>query len=891
MKHFFLHLFILLILPLGLSCSKKESSLKKITPRESKKGLTQSIAKLRKSNLSNISYLFEIDLRTANVSSSFTGISTIIFNFSKSNFKHQSLTLDFEKGLVNEIYVNGKRLSNFKYNNYFISIPITSLKEEKNILKIKYSKKYSKDGNGLYKFKDSLDKNVYLYTNFEPYAANLFAPMFDQPNLKASYSLNVITPLNWIVISSVKEQQAVVNGDYKKWSFPKSQKFSTYLFSLHAGPYKIWEDKVKLKSKEISLRLFSRQSLAKYVKPNYWFKTTKQSFNFFEQYFSTDYPYTKYDQVIVPDFNPRAMENVAAVTFHESYIHRESKPLRSDLRNLSVVIFHEMAHMWFGNLVTMNWWNNLWLNESFATYMAFSGLYYNTEYKEAWLNFFNSPKKRAYSEDQWSTTHPVETNISSTNKAFSNFDAITYGKGAAILKQLIFFIGEDKFKLGLADYFRIFAEQNTKLKDFISTLQTHTSKNLTKWTSEWLQTKGLNSITTEISCHEGTLTKLIFIQSINNGDQIFRTHKLKVALWNNNINFKPQNVFTVIISGKKTLWKPLEKISCPKAVFPNWNDYGFINVNLDSKSSMFISDNINEFESDLFKSQFWSMINNDLRLGKIPPEKIIPILKKQLSKEKNPDTLNSMLSLLYPYISIFDYYSDKNKAKIDRLNFSKLLKTLIVKTKNPALKKIFFREWVYNTYQDNPTKLYQCLSKCPFDIGFKINIDKKWLLAKKLSNVKYKDNSYTHLLFKEDPSRKGFLNKLGSEASFAKNKNIWLSKALNKTSNISLKERIFILSNLIPHVQRKIYFKFIQESFFKNIDKIYDLPQKVQNTFANNFSPFFCGEYKKNISITKTQIKNSAWSFGVQKILLKQIDIEARCLKIKALSQKAIIKN
>ncbi len=883
MKCFFLNLFVLSILSLGVSCSKKESSSKTVEPRESKKGLIQSIANLRKSNLSNISYLFEIDLKTANISSSFTGISTIIFNFSKSNFKNKVLTVDFEKGLVNKLYINGKHVSDFKYNDYFISIPTVYLKEEKNILKIAYSKEYSKNGSGFYKFKDSLDKNVYLYTDFEPYDANLFAPMFDQPNLKASYSLNVTTPLNWRVISSVKEQRVVVKSGYKKWFFPKSQKFSTYLFSLHAGPYKVWEDKAKLKSKEISLKLFSRQSLAKYVKPKYWFKTTKQSFNFFEQYFSTDYPYTKYDQVIVPDFNAGAMENVAAVTFNESYIHREDQPLRSHLRNLSNVIFHEMAHMWFGNLVTMDWWDNLWLNESFATYMAFSGLYYNTEYKEAWQNFLNGPKKRAYSEDQWSTSHPIETSIPSTNEAFSNFDGITYGKGAAALKQLVFLIGENKFKLGLTDYFKIFAEKNTQRKDFIATLQTHTSKNLTKWTREWLQTKGLNSITTEISCDKDLLKKLIFTQSIASGDKIFRTHKLEVALWTSNKNFKPQNIFTVLISGEKTRWKPLTKISCPKAVFPNWNDHGFIKVDFDSKSFMFISNNINKFKSHLFKSQFWSIMNDKLRFGKLSPEKIIPILIKQLPKEKNPDTLNSMLSLLYPYRPIFHYYSDKNKAKIDRLNLSKLLENLIVKTKDIDLKKILFKKWADNTYKDNPAKLYQCLSTCPFDIGFKIDIDKKWLLGKKLSSIKYKDNSYIDLLFKKDSSRRGFLNKLESEVSFTKNKSIWLSKALNETSNISLEERASILLNLIPYIQRKKYFKFIQESFFKNIDRISNLPEKAQIIFAYKFSPFFCGGYKENTPITRAQIKNSSWSFGVKKALLKQIDIEERCLKIKAL--------
>ena len=189
-----------------------------------------------------------------------------------------------------------------------------------------------------------------MYTDFEPYDANQFAPIFDQPNLKAQYSLIVDAPKNWSILTSVREQFVENNGKSKKWSFPKSQKFSTYIFSLHGGPYKVWTDRAQLKSKEIELRLLARQSLAKFVKPEFWFKVTKQGFQFFEQYFSTEYPYAKYDQVLVPDFNSGAMENVAAVTFNEAYVSREKQATRSLRRRLANVIFHEMAHMWFGNL-------------------------------------------------------------------------------------------------------------------------------------------------------------------------------------------------------------------------------------------------------------------------------------------------------------------------------------------------------------------------------------------------------------------------------------------------------------------------------------------------------------------------------------------------------------
>ena len=215
------------------------------------------------------------------------------------------------------------------------------------------------------------------------------------------------------------------------------------------------------------------------------------------------------------------MENVAAVTFNEGYVRKEKKPLRSQRRGLANVIFHEMAHMWFGNLVTMEWWNDLWLNESFATFMAYTGLHYNTEYTESWSNFFSNRKQWGYKEDQWRTTHPIETDISSTTVASSSFDGITYAKGASSLKQLVFLIGEDNFKKGLADYFKEFSTKNTRRVDFINSLQKHTTENLNAWTKEWLQTKGLNSVKASFSCEKGKISQILFEQGVLSGDQNF----------------------------------------------------------------------------------------------------------------------------------------------------------------------------------------------------------------------------------------------------------------------------------------------------------------------------------------------------------------------------------
>jgi len=853
--------------------------------RENAASLSEETAKERKLALSNIKYLFEIDLRSVATSETFEGKSNLDFDFDDSAFHSKILTLDFEDGEVLSLMVNGKK-ADHAYNKHFISIDKSLLTKGRNKIVVSFSRGYSKTGSGLYRFKDSTDGTTYVYTDFEPYDANQFAPMFDQPNLKATYSLNVQAPKAWTVITSVREQLVTDEGLSKSWSFPKSQKFSTYLISLHGGPYKVWSDKIKLKSKEIELRLFARQSLSKFVKPNFWFRITKQGFNFFEQYFSTEYPYTKYDQVLVPDFNSGAMENVAAVTFNELYVSREKMAPRNQRRRLANVIFHEMAHMWFGNFVTMDWWNDLWLNESFATFMANTGLYYNTEYTEIWTTFNTRTKQWAYAEDRWRTTHPIEASIPSTSEATANFDGITYGKGASALKQLVFLIGEENFKKGLADYFKTYAEQNTLRKNFIDSLQKHTKEDLESWTSEWLQTKGLNSLDTKIKCENNKLGSIDFSQGVVSGQKSLRTHKLKLALWLSSNPQSPDETVELKISGKNTVWTPDKEMPCPKAVFPNWEDHAFIQVNLDEKSLDYFGKYINRTDSSLMKAQFWSITRTMLMLGNFSPERVLPLITKHLPSEQDADAITTILMLAAPDKSVFYYYADQKRAKIEQSQLSKLLKNLVVKANKLDAKKALFDNWIYHTYENSPSELISCLEKtCEFKAGFEIDPDRKWLLAQALAAIKNKKTkSLIKKLSKTDKSRRGELSRVVAEASLSNNKPTLLKKALDPVTDLSLKKRTSILSGLVPESQRAENFYFLESSFYENIDKISDLPRRVQVTFAKYFQPFYCGDFKEERTLSEKNIDESNWNFSVKKVLYQGLDSEERCLKIKKLS-------
>jgi aminopeptidase N len=346
------------------ACEPEESAQVAVTStdaatRESIDALDLETARRRKARVSGVEYAIAIDLRGGD--DAFTGEVTAAFDLSDAG---SDLTLDFGGGTVRELRINDAPTP-VQYDGFFLTLPAAALREGRNTVHVAYAHPYSEDGTGLHRFVDPEDGRTYLYTYLWPYYANRLFPAFDQPNLKATVSLTVQAPADWTVVSTgVGEKQADAAGS-ALWRFATTPRMSTYVFSLHAGPYRVWQDQAG----DVPIRLMARQSLAQFVAADEWLEVTKRGLEYYGRYFDIPYPFVKYDQLIVPDFNIGAMENIGAVTFSEGYVQREPGD-RSQRENRASVILHEMAHMWFGNLVTHDWWNGLWLNESFATQRA-----------------------------------------------------------------------------------------------------------------------------------------------------------------------------------------------------------------------------------------------------------------------------------------------------------------------------------------------------------------------------------------------------------------------------------------------------------------------------------------------------------------------------------------
>ena len=396
---------------------------------------------------------YTVDLDLTQGPKTFVSTSTIRFGAHAG----ESTFLDLIADSVESVTVNGETLD---VNEVFDDdrIDLNNLKEHNEVV-VKAVCRYSTTGEGLHRSVDPSDGNVYLYSQFEvPDARRVYA-VFDQPDLKATFKFSVKAPQSWTVLSNMPvestEDLADLTADgtlagkpaesTKLWHFATTPTMSSYLTAICAGPYAAWHTTYENEDgRTVPMSQYCRQALkdafAKDV--DYLFDITKKGFAFYAKTWGVPYPYAKYDQIYVPEYNAGAMENIGLVTIRDSYVF-ESKVTDALAERRVVTVLHELAHMWFGDYVTMKWWNDLWLNESFAEFTSTLATAEATDWKDAWATFCSGEKSWALAQDQLSTTHPIVAPINDLNDTYVNFDGITYAKGASVLKQLVAYVGRE----------------------------------------------------------------------------------------------------------------------------------------------------------------------------------------------------------------------------------------------------------------------------------------------------------------------------------------------------------------------------------------------------------------------------------------------------------------
>ncbi|WP_052866912.1 aminopeptidase N [Streptomyces niger] len=522
-----------------------------------------------------------------------------------------------------------------------------------NVLVVDAQCAYSRTGEGLHRFVDPEDGEVYLYTQYEPADARRVFANFEQPDLKAPFTFEVTAPEGWVVLSNGAEEGAPEGGVVHR--FATTKPISTYITAVVAGPYhyvsdtyrRTFEDGTEL---AVPLGALCRKGLARHFDADDVFTVTKQGLDFFHDHFDYPYPFGKYDQAFVPEYNIGAMENPGCVTFREEFIFR-GKVTQASYERRANVILHEMAHMWFGDLVTMEWWDDLWLKESFADFMGALSLAEATRFTDGWITFANGRKAWAYRADQLPSTHPITADIRDLEDAKLNFDGITYAKGASVLKQLVAYVGRDAFLDGARRYFKRHAYGNTTLADLLAALEETSGRDLAAWSRSWLQTAGVNALTPQVTYDaQDRITELSVLQEASPARPELRPHRVAVGLYRRQTAFDASGDGSLVryaraeldVAGQRTVVEELAGAERPDLILVNDEDLTYCKIRFDERSLATLRGHLGEITDPMARALCWSALWGLTRDGLMPARDYLDIVLRFAGRESDIGVLQTL---------------------------------------------------------------------------------------------------------------------------------------------------------------------------------------------------------------------------------------------------------
>ena len=574
-----------------------------------------------------------------------------------------STFLDLIADTVEAIELNGVALDPAKA---FVDnrICLSDLKQ-KNEVSVRALCRYSNTGEGLHRSVDPADGNVYLYSQFEvPDARRVYA-VFDQPDLKAIFDFHVLAPKSWIVTSNMpvatveNDARETLDGTMagkpnegtKLWKFESTPVMSSYLTAICAGPYAQWHTEYTNEDGRIvPMGMYCRQSLAGAFEKDvdYLFDITKKGFAFFAKTWGVPYPYAKYDQMYVPEYNAGAMENIGMVTFRDQYVF-ESKVTDAMAERRVITVLHELAHMWFGDYVTMKWWNDLWLNESFAEFTSTLATAEATDWHDAWATFVSGEKSWALKQDQMPTTHPIVAPINDLNDTYVNFDGITYAKGASVLKQLVFYVGRERFFEGIHNYLDKHAYANATLADLLGELEATSGRDLKAWSAKWLEESGINTITPRVEASGGVLRSVTLEQTAPVEHQVLRPHRLALGFYNEDAasgKVVRTDQVELDVDGEHTAVEGLTGKPRPALLLVNDDDLTYTKIRFDAESQAFAEVNLERFDDALARAVIWLAFWDMTRDGEFPAMRFIDMTLRLLAHETEATTFRYALAAM-----------------------------------------------------------------------------------------------------------------------------------------------------------------------------------------------------------------------------------------------------
>mgnify|MGYP000874064907 FL=1 len=558
-----------------------------------------------------------------------------------------STHLDVIADEIRSATLDGSPLPTDEFDGY--RLPLKDLTEGSHTIVIDTVCRFSRTGEGLHRFVDT-DGKIYLYSQFETADARRMYATFEQPDQKATFQLTVLAPAHWNVFTNSRSVAGELIGEgIARFEHAPTPVISTYITALVAGEYHVVRGQITSAAGLLPASVACRASMAEFLDADRILETTQRGFDVFESTFGVPYAFDSYDQIFVPEFNFGAMENAGCVTFRDQYLFR-SRVTAREMEARDNTILHELAHMWFGDLVTMRWWDDLWLNESFAEWASHFAADKIAEKHgtgaNPWASFSNERKAWAYLQDQLSTTHPIAADMSDLEKVEQNFDGITYAKGASVLKLLVSFVGIEAFAKGVGSYFRKHAHGNTTLTDLLSELETASGRDLSWFTGQWLESAGVNTLRAEFEVDEtGTFTRFAIVQTAPEAWPTLRTHRLGIGIYANTDNgLERVDYVETDISGERTDVPDLVGRPRRDVVLLNDGDLTFAKVRLDEMSRNTLVNGIDRLADPLARAVTWSLFWDSVRDAEIAPQELVSLALQGIGSEKDMAAITTVLA-------------------------------------------------------------------------------------------------------------------------------------------------------------------------------------------------------------------------------------------------------
>jgi aminopeptidase N len=711
------------------------------TCMSAKENLTRDEATRRAALLGDLHY--EVDLDLTRGDEVFGAEVTVQFRCHEPGTE---TFIDLTAHDVASVRLNGTELGPEHVLPTRVSLPGLA---EQNTLTIVATMDYRHIGKGMSYFRDPTDGGAYLHSQFEPHDAHLVYACFDQPDLKATFDISVEAPADWVVVSNSPVAQRPSDGHAGRWVFERTPVIPTYITAVVAGTYTAVHDT----HGDLPLGWYIRRSLADHVDAEELFELTKQGLDWYAEAFGRRYPFAKYDQLFVPEFQAGAMENPGCITYSESYVFR-SKVTDTQRERRAETILHEMAHMWFGDLVTMRWWDDLWLNESFATFMSVLCQSRATRFSNAWVTFLDAEKAWAKFQDQLPTTHPIAADMVDIESVHQNFDGITYAKGASVLRQLVAWVGEDEFLAGCRRYFDDHAWDNAELADFLAALEAASGRHdLGGWKDEWLRTTGVNTLAPAYEvADDGTFASFVIRQTAVEEHPTLRRHRVAVGIYRREDRgiARIQRV-EVDVTGAQTPVDALVGMDAGDVVLVNDDDLTYAKIVVDERSMDVLTADLDRLVEPLPRALAWSATWDMVRDADLPARRFVELVMNNVTGESEVGVLQRLLARA---LAAVDRYGDpENRDGLVARMSQSARKQLEEADPGSDAQLSWARHWARTAREGQQASDVRRVldGQLSFD-GLEVDTDLRWWLVNSLASVGLADEELIEAEYRRDPT-------------------------------------------------------------------------------------------------------------------------------------------